>query len=235
MLLQWLAARRDILVSVWHTRIGKAVLLVWAAISTWDTVGAQLLSPNWRQKWPTIYDMVAMTSGFFPFWVWLLVGAALLVALSLEYGLYHKRKAEVAGIEIGRPALSQNVPLQTNAPSEGPSFDFSHWNAVERFTLLQAACLWAGIEPLRFPRDVKRNPKASARYQMLMEAVERQELSAHLPGSINLNGQRASVSLPGHHTPDMWVYRKDLVRLADRLGEKPAFLFSKSRESSSPL
>jgi hypothetical protein len=66
-------------------------------------------------------------------------------------------------------------PGQTSAVSIGNGLRWAH---VDEFTLLQAACLWAEIEPLNSFQDLPRSPEATARYQMLVRAIEAGDLEA---------------------------------------------------------
>jgi hypothetical protein len=100
----------------------------------------------------------------------------------------------------------------------------SHWKGDE-FTLLQAACLWAGIEPLDSFQDLQCSPEATARYQMLTRAVETGDLEATHP---NPAPRTIMVAAQGEHAPDMLASREDLEKLATSMGEKPVFLFPAS-------
>ncbi len=104
----------------------------------------------------------------------------------------------------------------------------SHWKGDE-FTLLQAACLWAGIEPLNSLQDLQCSPEATARYQMLTRAVEAGDLEATHP---NPAPRMIRVAAEGQHAPDMLVSREDLEKLATSMGDKPLFLFAASADSS---
>lgn len=100
--------------AVLQSRFVRLVLAVWAAIGAWDLLGAQLVPPSWRQNWPTIYDAVVMTSGYFPWWVWLVVGALIMTAFSLEYAGHQKRRADASGASsVGNTFYS---PTATQIP-----------------------------------------------------------------------------------------------------------------------
>jgi hypothetical protein len=97
-----------------------------------------------------------------------------------------------------------------------------HWKHVDEFTLLQAACLWAEIEPLNSFQDLQCSPEATACYQMLARAIEAGNLEAH---HSNPAPRTIKVAAVGQHAPDMIVARNDLEALANAIGESPLFLF----------
>jgi len=103
--------------------------------------------------------------------------------------------------------------------------DGSHWNGMEEFTLLQAACLWVGIWPLNSRDDLQCSPEATARYQMLTRAIETGKFEAFHP---NPAPRTIKLAAQGQHAPDMLVSRDDLKAFATSIGERPLFLFSAS-------
>lgn len=96
------------LAAVMESRFARAVFAVFAVVATWDTLGSQLMPPTVRQKWPTAYDVVAITSGWFPFWVWVVVGATIMIAFTLEYA--HRKQATVGGNTFHSPTVTQTPP-----------------------------------------------------------------------------------------------------------------------------
>jgi hypothetical protein len=96
-----------------------------------------------------------------------------------------------------------------------------HWRDVDEFTLLQAACLWAGIEPLDSFQDLRCSPEATARYQMLTRAVESGGLDARHPAPAPRTIRLAAA---GQHAPEMLVSRSELEEFASSIGELPLFL-----------
>jgi hypothetical protein len=100
--------------------------------------------------------------------------------------------------------------------------DGLHWKQVGEFTLLQAACLWAGIEPLNSFQDLQCTREATARYLMLTRAIEAGDLEASHPSPAP---RTIKLAAGGSHAPDMLVLRADLEELATSIGEQPLFLF----------
>jgi len=103
-----------------------------------------------------------------------------------------------------------------------------HWKDVDEFTLLQAACLWAGIEPLDSFQDLRCSPEATARYHMLTQAVRVGDLEASHPSPAPRTVRLAAA---GQHAPEMLVARADLRELADAIGKQPLFLFPTSSDT----
>lgn len=154
-----------------------------------------------------------MTSGFLDWWVWLVIGALILALLSIEYAHRRGAREPQTGVIVDRPPSSEG-------------HDFSHWNGVDDFTLLEAASLWAEIDPPFATLDeLQKNPKGKARYRMLTEAIEHFDLRAHHPFDPT---QANTIKVPGtgQHAPEMLLYRRDLEELASAKGESPRFLFS---------
>ncbi len=63
----------------------RVALIIWAFFGAYDIFVSQFLSSGTAEKFPRLYDLVVMTSGFLPWWGWLLVLAAIFVAASIEY------------------------------------------------------------------------------------------------------------------------------------------------------
>jgi hypothetical protein len=103
------------------------------------------------------------------------------------------------------------------------SVDPSPWNGVQMFTLVQAACLWAGSDPVETLAAMKKISGAKARYQMLTQAIEAGRLTAFLPQQDTAKG--ILVGVEREHSPKMLVLRQDLEKLATSIGERPPFLF----------
>lgn len=102
-----------------------------------------------------------------------------------------------------------------------------HWKDIDEFTLLAAACLWAGIEPLNSFEDLQCSPEATAQYHMLTRAIADGCLEAH---HRNPAPRTIKVAERGQHAPDMLVSRDDLVQLAKSIEQRPPFLFPSSQK-----
>jgi hypothetical protein len=109
-MLESLNSRIAILKAAVNRPIPRWLLIVWGVITLWDTMVAQLMPPEWAPKMPNTYMVLVMTGGLLLWWQWVLIGLVLLVLITLEYALYHKRRAESAGVQIGKPTLIQNPP-----------------------------------------------------------------------------------------------------------------------------
>jgi hypothetical protein len=92
---------------IWGHRRVKIAIAIWGVICTYDTALSQIIPESLGHKLPKIRDAIAMSSGFLPFWVWLLVLAAIFIVASLEYAV--RRSAM---------ALHAETPDQTSEVSE---------------------------------------------------------------------------------------------------------------------
>ena len=122
-------------------------------------------------------------------------------------------------------------PTPPGQKSPVPIGDGLHWRSVGEFTLLQAACLWAEIEPLDAFENLRHSPQAAARYQMLTRAIE---AGARTATHANPAPRTIRVAADGAHGPDMLVSREDLEALAASIGEQPLFLFADATSSPEP-
>ncbi len=103
--------------AVWRPR-RRAFMLLWVALGTWDLLAAQLLPPEWANKWPRVYDALAAMSGWLPWWAWTLIGLGIILAVSREYGVRQKYKANL-----------------------------DEWRQVDPLEIWRAGCLWKGHKP----------------------------------------------------------------------------------------
>ena len=93
------------LAAVMQSRFARIVFTIFGVVAAWDTFGSQLMPPAVREKWPTAYDLAAKTTGFFPLWVWVVVGAAILIAFTIEYA--HQKRG---GDTFYSPTVTQTPP-----------------------------------------------------------------------------------------------------------------------------
>lgn len=66
--------------------VPRRLLYLWVAVTIWDTIVAQLIPKSWAQRAPRVYEVVEMTTGFLPIWVWLVVGMIIIAAAAIEFG-----------------------------------------------------------------------------------------------------------------------------------------------------
>ena len=100
-----------------QSRFARIVFAIFGVVAAWDTFGSQLTPPGVREKWPTTYDLAAKTTGFFPLWVWVAVGAAILIAFTVEYA-HQKRGSNT----FYSPTVTQipPTPAQIRAERSAP-------------------------------------------------------------------------------------------------------------------
>ncbi len=104
-------------------------------------------------------------------------------------------------------------------PSRQKHQDISQWGPVNTFTVEQAVCLWAGIDPAIAASDRSNLQKSllAPIYQLLWAAIQ--------DGSLSTDSSRNLFAGQGQHLPSL-VTRKNLKLFAESIGEQPAFLFN---------
>ena len=105
----------------------------------------------------------------------------------------------------------------SNQPVSGEP-DLSHWELVDIFTVDQAVCLWAGIDPSKnlFERTVSETSRLASICQFLSAAIQ--------VGQIPADSSRNSFEIIGNYSKSL-VTRDDLKTLANSKGQQPNFLF----------
>ena len=110
---------RDNLAAVRESRLAKSALAIWGVSAAWDLLGREWMPASWGEKWPTAYEVVAKTTGYFPWWVWLIVGTLIVVAASLAYAGEQKRRADASqafkvrstGVAVAPSSPADALPL----------------------------------------------------------------------------------------------------------------------------
>ena len=104
-----------------------------------------------------------------------------------------------------------------NQPVSGKP-DLSHWELVDIFTVDQAACLWAGIDPSknRFKTTVSETSRLASIDQFLSAAIQ--------TGQIPADSSKNTFEIIGNYSKSL-VTRDDLKTLANSQGQQPNFLF----------
>lgn len=70
----------------------RYVVGLWSLVGALATVGPQLLPSEWEEKWPNLFAVVVSINQNVPLWAWGMVGLALLLAISIEYGVLQRRQ-----------------------------------------------------------------------------------------------------------------------------------------------
>src|SRR5262249_4754702 len=96
------------------------------------------------------------------------------------------------------------------------------WSCVDPLTVLQAACLWAGLEPIQNQLQLL-PPAVEPLVQMLSSAIITQELRADFT-----HNPLASI---GIHKTSL-VKRADLIDFSAGRGQLPGFLFVSDHANS---
>ena len=130
--------------------------------------------------------------------------------------LFDTLMPEIGGKELPR---RKSFPLVrgNNQPVSGKP-DLSHWELVDIFTVDQAACLWAGIDPSknRFKTTVSETSRLASIDQFLSAAIQ--------TGQIPADSSKNTFEIIGNYSKSL-VTRDDLKTLANSKGQQPNFLF----------
>jgi hypothetical protein len=93
-------SRKEVLRAILNHRWVKFALSLWAVVAAYDTALSQVIPASWGEQFPKVRELIGMTSGWLPFWAWLLILALLLTMASFEYAF--RRRFPVVGIEHRR-------------------------------------------------------------------------------------------------------------------------------------
>lgn len=125
--------------------------------------------------------------------------------------------------------LSEKIETSSQRSAAPIALDFerptySLFDGRKRFTLLEAAFLWADNTPNSEAGTLPLYPEADAAYRLLSEAISDGELKLF---TVNSHGQ---IGEPTRDPRPSWaIKRDDLVAFAKSINAKPNFLFPDSR------
>jgi hypothetical protein len=106
----WFQERAAMARKILNRPLVKAAVAAWAVITAYDTLLSQFFPEDWAKKAPKMRELVSATSGWLPWWAWLLVLAAIIVFASFEYAVRNARSSHSV-----RPA-SEHDKLPTFEP-----------------------------------------------------------------------------------------------------------------------
>lgn len=134
MLSDFLVARLANANRVLAYRPTKVALGTWTIVCTYDTALSQIIPASLGERFPRVRDAIAMTSGWLPFWAWLLILAAILVAASFEFA-FRRTQTKVTSEPPNAPR-----PAPFRRPDQLPAlyrrrrgtvtFDYTTYNGV---------------------------------------------------------------------------------------------------------
>lgn len=105
--------------------MGQFALSLWAIIAAYDTALSQIIPASWVERFPKVRELITMTSGWLPFWGWLLILAAVLIVASFEYAFRRSFDAATPAISRGPP---RNMIALTGMMACGIGFlGFAGW------------------------------------------------------------------------------------------------------------
>ena len=100
--------RWTLLLGIVNRPIPRSLLLVWGLVSTYDVVMSQFIPPDVAQGMPKAWQILLLGEPYlpgWPFWAWLLILAALLVALSFEYALHAAKRVSITDQHPAAPLV----------------------------------------------------------------------------------------------------------------------------------
>lgn len=125
----------------------------------------------------------------------------------------------------------QPAPVGDSSSVPEKGADFSVWDQVQRFQLLQAACLWMGKTP---SQRTLATADGAAVATMLLDAMRDKRLPNDIESMGGEQGRKAYASLqwfgPIQRSQlGIPIRRDDLRKFAENAGQHPAFLFPEDR------
>ncbi len=75
----------------------KISLYIWSITAFYDQLLSQFIPETFSRKFPKSWEVAIMTGGLLPFWVWLLILAAILVIASFEHTIRSGRSIQSKG------------------------------------------------------------------------------------------------------------------------------------------
>jgi hypothetical protein len=98
----WLSQRIEVVRRVLDRRWVKIALGLWPVLASYDLFVSQLLPERWADRAPKMRDILAETSGWLPWWGWVLILMGILIVALFEYAVWrtHQHKRIVVGAEI---------------------------------------------------------------------------------------------------------------------------------------
>src|ERR1035437_2465984 len=144
--MSWFSERALVVRNVLDRRWVKIALGVWPFVASYDLLISQILPERWADKAPKVRDLIGETSGWLPFWAWLLILAAILVAAMLEYSVRKTRpdRNPNVGKEIALSAdLVESIPNLRVADSPAAIALFDGHERDKIVPLLEAGKLTA--------------------------------------------------------------------------------------------
>ena len=90
--------------------IPKVLLGCWGVLAAWDTFVSQFIPEETAKHFPKAYQVLAMTYGWLSIQTWFLIGASIVVVISLEYAARHKWRHQLA-TGVSAPVRDSTRPL----------------------------------------------------------------------------------------------------------------------------
>jgi hypothetical protein len=95
----WLFQRIKVARKVLDRRWVKIALGLWPILASYDLFVSQLLPEPWADRAPKMRDIIAETSGWLPWWGWVLILLGIVIAALLEYAVWRTHPNKRLGVK----------------------------------------------------------------------------------------------------------------------------------------
>lgn len=92
--MQWFKIRITIIGKALDRPWAKWPLLIWVVLGSWDLFVAQFFPPELAETMPRVYDVLNAMTGWFPWWVWSLIGMGMITTIAIEYAIRRDQNAK---------------------------------------------------------------------------------------------------------------------------------------------
>ena len=175
----------------------------------------------WRDQWiPWLTHAIGVLVDSPGIWLLSIIGIVILVAIS--WPEIRNRPTRQTSRPLNSSTSSAAHSSTLRSPSKPESADSDVWAVADEFSLWEAACLWAGTEPVYPPPEGR--PRVA--FRKLKMAVATRKLGVAAP-SIKLVATWSMGHVPTISDIDdnIIVTRSQLLVYAQNIEEQPRFLF----------
>ncbi len=154
--MRWLNERIAVIAKIAERRWVRIALGLWAVIAFYDAALSQFMPESVAKKFPKMYELIAVTSGWLPYWGWALLLAGIFVAASIEFALRRTRPSATTTLK------SSSEP---NIDARIAFFDIlknSQWQAEQTPNVEHPRSDWMAVHLDREVHNLLRQSKLAA-------------------------------------------------------------------------